>query len=211
MSDFSGLDFCTAIGEVYGFRTWKVDTYGRLRALHVDQSRPWRPGVNEAVCHRSHYANGGYVYGQLMRSYSFVFDPSSSSVVAEPAKPEPKPEQHAIPDEKCQCGFYAYTDLRHEETADYHGEGFITGIVQGTGRTLIGTKGFRCEKAEIVALLDPTRGGKKKADWRSRQRFLIERVYPDVPMLPNRSALLEFAPVESTMPDPASDEFWSLP
>lgn len=121
---------------------------------------------------------------------------------------------HDSPVEDCKCGFYAYTDTDHEELdADiYHDSNdYVLGIVKGTGRTLIGTRGFRCERAEIVALRDPTRGGKKTSGWRTAQRNKIVRVYPDVPLLPTRSALLEFADLQPAQPDPTSDDFWSLP
>lgn len=218
-TDYSGLDFCIAIGEVYGLRTWRVDQYGRLRALHVSLAAAWRPGVNTAECHKDKYASGGLVFpswhSSLTASLVTAYDQATGMVTVKPAgpeqKPEPQPEPpHETPTEGCPCGFYAYTDPRHEENG-YRGEGFVTGIVRGTGRTLIGTKGFRCEKAEIVALIDPTRDGRKTAEWRVEQKAKLARVYPDVPLLPSRAALLEFAPIESTLPDPSTDEFWSLP
>jgi len=87
----------------------------------------------------------------------------------------------------------------------------VLGIIKGTGKTLIGTKGFRCEKAEIVAFVDPTRGGSETEPWRVRQQRNLRSVYPDVPLLDSRAALLEFAPLTDTLPDRSSDEFWSLP
>jgi hypothetical protein len=88
---------------------------------------------------------------------------------------------------------------------------YVLGVIKGTGRTLIGTKGFRCEKAEIVALRDPMRGGKKQAEWREEQSEKLRRVYPDIPLLGSRAELLEFAPVQAALPEPGTDEFWALP
>ena len=120
--------------------------------------------------------------------------------------------QHQVPVESCQCGFYAYTDPESSEIESYTGNSdYVLGVIRGTGRTLIGTKGFRTELAEIVALRDPTRGGKKMSSWRVRQRDQIARVYPDVPMLASRAELLQFAPIETSLPDPSTDEFWALP
>ncbi|MCW2902890.1 MAG: hypothetical protein JWO67_5155, partial [Streptosporangiaceae bacterium] len=154
--EFQGLDYCFALGEVYGQRTWRVDSYGRLRALHVERAKPWRPGVNVAVCEKKDDFFGGYASGGLVYPKSFftaiygdltrAAQPSATTtpVAEEPPKAEPKPP-HETPVETCNCGFYAYTDPRHEEAAGYRGAAYVTGIVRGSGRTLIGTKGFRCE------------------------------------------------------------------
>jgi hypothetical protein len=219
-TDFKGAPFDLALGEVYGMRMWKMDGYGRLRARNWDKAPPWKPGVNEAKC----YATGGNVVDptgrgrtalQLETSYETVAS-SGGLISAAPIykitwddgstettrNVEYSGNKHAVPDENCQCGFYAYSDSKHAETKPYKSEHVILGIVRGTGRTLIGTKGFRCEKAEIVALRRPKK---------PQQLAHLERVYPDVPLLESRSALLEFAPLTNTLPDPSSEDFWNLP
>lgn len=195
--EFAGLPFDFAVGEVYGLRMWRMDHLGRLRARNWHNAEPWRPGVNVAKC-VSKPDDGGWAFHMLMGG--------------PPPKEQPKPP-HETPSESCNCGFYAYTDSCHAETVSYrqNGDHVILGIVKGTGRTLIGTQGFRCEKAEIVALRDPTRGGTKTEPWRQEQLAKLKRVYPDVPLLPSRAALLEFAPLTNTLPDPSTDEFWNLP
>lgn len=266
VKDFSGVDFELAIGEVYGLRVWKMDDFGRLRAKNLDKAGPWRPGINIARCHAEGLSRvidptgagrravevrteWDYNAGGIIPAYTtstsagsrvcVTWDDGTSDVFP-PGKVVLNQVDHAVPDEGCACGFYAYSDPQHEETGARSGHawpnpsasaigGWITptitfgssspapktpsilGVVRGSGRTLIGTKGFRCEKAEIVALRDPTRGGKKTAEWRQRQLANLERIYPDVPLLPSRSALLEFAPIQAALPDPSTDEFWSLP
>lgn len=208
--DFAGVDFCTALGEVYGIRSWKVDAYGRLRALHVPDAPAWRPGVNVATC----CTDPTLPWISFTSLASYTFDFGKGGMVTTPTTKEesPAPRQpHETPDENCKCGFYAYTDPNRPESRPTAANEYVVGVVRGSGRTLIGTKGFRTEKAEIVALLDPTRGGRKKADWRQEQAAKIRRVYPDTPLLPSRAALLDFAPIEPTLPDPSTDEFWSLP
>lgn len=54
-----------------------------------------------------------------------------------------------VPDENCGCGFWAYWTVN---AAPLYGQRRVMGVVEGYGRTLIGDKGFRCEKARIVAL-----------------------------------------------------------
>lgn len=55
-----------------------------------------------------------------------------------------------IADDATRHGFYAYTD-----TPSYKGD--VKGIIKGYGKTTEGTRGFQCEKAEIVALVDGTK------------------------------------------------------
>lgn len=194
---FQGLPFDFAVGEVYGMRMWRMDQYGRLGARNWKGL--WKPGVNVAKCIQRESVSVG------AGSYSFATGEWRYS----------ERNSHPAPFEGCSCGFYAYTDPHHAETQSFTnkntGEAVVLGIIKGTGRTLIGTQGFRCEKAEIVALRDPTRGGEKTEPWRLRQLANLKRVYPDVPLLPSRAALLEFAPLTETLPDPTSDEFWDLP
>lgn len=193
-ADFHGLPFDLAVGEVYGMRMWRMDKYGRLYARNWKGT--WRPGVNVAKCIKREWVRSG---PYVVSTGDFTFREN---------------HEHPAPSESCSCGFYAYTDSFHAETQPFtesNGEEVILGIIKGTGRTLIGTQGFRCEKAEIVALRDPTRGGTKTDTWRLRQLANLKRIYPDVPLLPSRAALLEFAPLTDTLPDPSTDEFWSLP
>lgn len=216
-SDFTGLNFCTALGEIYGARAWRLDDYGRLRALHIADAPAWRPGVNVATCHLD-AATSWFTssMGALMRlQHQYKVDPLTGAIVlatAPEAAPLP-PRPHDTPSETCKCGFYAYSDIEHTEIqlGRPRETQLVIGTIRGSGRTLIGTKGFRCEKAEVIALVDPTRGGVKTADWRLRQRELLARVYPDVPLLPSQQALLDFAPIEPTLPDPSTDEFWEIP
>ena len=53
---------------------------------------------------------------------------------------------------RCSCGFYAYFDGPHVAHAHYH---TVLGVIRGQGRVSFGPKGFRVEKAEIVALYNP--------------------------------------------------------
>lgn len=53
-------------------------------------------------------------------------------------------------DPKCSCGVYAYWT---KYAAAIQTE--AVGVVEGFGRTIIGTRGFRCQKARIVAIVAP--------------------------------------------------------
>src|SRR5690606_24753546 len=52
----------------------------------------------------------------------------------------------------CECGFYAYWTLDGGTLEWSPREHYIVGVIKGYGRTTIGERGFRCEKARIVAL-----------------------------------------------------------
>jgi hypothetical protein len=96
--------------------------------------------------------------------------------------------RHRAPHEDCRCGFYAYTDPRHEEIAYDCGQ--IFGLIKGYGRTLIGSRGFRCEKAEIVALVNPaypcTGGGIQR----------LQENYPGIPLVKSAEHLKDFADIK---------------
>lgn len=236
---YSGIDF--AVGEVHGIRTWLVDDYGRLRARHASAAAPWRPGPNTAVCLSNHSSGGRAVHviedpegkdrrvarvepgpqsqarfgasavltnSASMLDFSITWHDKSTSVV--PTLLTRCDPHEAIPDERCTCGFYAYTvpvaDLRRASAVD----GQVLGVIRGSGLTVIGTKGFRCARAEVLALLDPAVDAHDAsyAAWLSQR---LAAVYPDVPLLPSREALWAFAPIESALPAPSTDEFWDLP
>ena len=57
-----------------------------------------------------------------------------------------------VPDSACYCGFYAWWHPQDQipPVPALYVPAF--GVVQGYGRVLIGTKGFRCAKARILAL-----------------------------------------------------------
>lgn len=60
--------------------------------------------------------------------------------------PPRDPKPHSIAE--CTCGFYGYTYGSNQ----YHRDDGVTGIIEGFGEVLVGTKGFRCTKAKVLAL-----------------------------------------------------------
>lgn len=146
-------------GSVVGVRRFSVDTLGRLTG--VTHQQVWRPGVNEAKCDGSGGRLGmGYVTGGVagMRVYYH------STATAEPPSPDSAARHThrcgSKTDEKgrehgCLCGYYGF----FADDPDNHGygRGDLTGIIEGTGVATVGRKGFRAEKARIVALVKPER------------------------------------------------------
>ncbi len=58
-------------------------------------------------------------------------------------------EKHRSPDSECSCGIYAHYLPLESYKKTKNG---IFGVIEASGKILMGTKGFRAEKAKIVAL-----------------------------------------------------------
>lgn len=85
--------------------------------------QPWTVGENLAVC----FAQTGWsTHDQIQE--------------AKPSEPHPITS--------CKHGFYAYYDGSN----DFRQDRRVSGVIQGYGETLIGSRGFRCMKARILAL-----------------------------------------------------------
>jgi hypothetical protein len=60
-------------------------------------------------------------------------------------------EGHKAPDAGCTCGLYAR--YRWDRVSAHGGwNGTAVGVIEASGRVILGTQGFRAEKAKIVAL-----------------------------------------------------------
>ena len=158
-------DWDLAIGEVYGYRWWKLLVPAKFagyveapeKTLKPETARLigangclWEPGVLEARCTVTH--NSAPSWADLLVG------------LQEPFKHEP-PEIR----EACGCGFWAYFDQFLPVTSHFsslgagkpyrtHGDMVeipVFGVIKGSGRVIIGEKGFRCQYAEIVGLCLP--------------------------------------------------------
>jgi hypothetical protein len=127
-------EFDFVAGSVSGLRQWtlegpdfSLDPHGAdlnwpLAPLTGATGFAWPPGVLEAAC------NNG--------------------------RPHPPPVEVDSDGSRCGCGFWAYWDmsgLAGNRLAS--GRGLpVLGVVQGFGRVLLGERGFRSQKARIIAL-----------------------------------------------------------
>lgn len=158
-----------AIEEVVGYRRWKVSG----TSLHsTGTNQIWTPGVNEAVC----VANSA--------RETVLANSPEGPVVVERANPL----HGLVPSETCNCGFWllpSIADVRAHPSQSrpsvsslgslfystfaniypdrYEDPRFIYGRVKGWGRTVVGSHGWRCEYAEITALITAP-GSKAPAD-----------------------------------------------
>lgn len=144
MSDFS--DRPLIAGSLVGLRSFGVDAYGRLTG--VNYRRVFTPEVNVARC-AGDSRKGGFIIGPMHLAGLSCGCPMCRPTV-ETAKTAP---DHRVAQLDCTCGFYAYFD---REANPYHKNGNVLGLVEGFGNVTVGSRGFRAEKAKLVALIDET-------------------------------------------------------
>lgn len=102
-----------------------------------------------------------------------------------------------LPD--CNCGFYGYYDGSN----DYRSSGStITAVIEGYGSTVIGSRGFRCSKARIVALHIPDD---------VKRSGVVARNYAEIPLFDSFLRMVQAFPAigdEKTV-KPDDDDFWT--
>lgn len=155
-------DWDMAMGEVFGYRWWylvvppemvgylgyvaKPSAVRQTYILYGANNQSWMDGRMEAVCTKTNTK----LFSGIMDRSTFTHKP-----------PETR--------EACGCGFWAYFNegMRVDEVlamkfADNTPSIFsygaaipVFGVVKGTGRVIIGEKGFRSQYAEIIGLCIP--------------------------------------------------------
>jgi hypothetical protein len=116
------------------------------------------------------------------------------------------PEEHRLVGMDCMCGFYAYFDGKN----NYATSVTVSGIIEGYGRCVYGTQGFRCEKAIVRALVRPSEpqrvsyGHSEKNPVPYLDFDLLHSHYPDVIVFDTVEDALEafpLTPKEVTEPE----------
>lgn len=204
MSDFAGTEYEFAAGSLFGLRGWDMDESGRLHG--VTHREVWRPGENRSACkgtktipcpgptdltvpamgeslaeravapkkHLGRKKKRGYVSDPLADWERDLLygaprqHPCGADLTCDGYKHTVSTGHHFDP--ACNCGFWAYDE------AGFKPHGSVVGVIEAFGKTTIGTKGFRAEKARIVGLC--RNGSDGKALSRSVQARLSE-LYPD--------------------------------
>lgn len=185
MQGISGFGEATAFvpAAFTGVRAWLVKDDGQLRSANFNHV--WTDGVNTAVC--------------LPRpTYQGCRD-------IHPGEPAHVPActftHEPLTNEKCGCGFWAYTIPEHYfadgpdgwkgTTTIIPADPWTVGLVRGYGQMRIGPKGFRSTKAVIAALLIPTEADQERVE------ALRDR-YPQVPTFTSLSQMLALMPLTPT-------------
>lgn len=95
---------------------------------------------------------------------------------------------HRVPMQGCTCGVYAwYTPdwARHEHTST------VIGVIEAHGKILLGTSGFRAQRARIVAIAPMNR---RNVQARNALRVMTSRRYSGVKVAPDPDALFREYP-----------------
>jgi hypothetical protein len=145
-----------------GYRTWLL---GRDGGLLARLPYEWSFGQQQATC----------LVGQ---TYCDCYLCSALRDVPPPA--------HSAPCDGCVCGFYGW--YRPDDTRLQHGQVF--GAIEVTGRVLMGTHGFRAERARVLGLVaeeSAFRGGDIAALFRRAGQHLV-------PVYRTRAELLRALP-----------------
>ena len=203
MGEFSAPEF--SIEPVKGARAFGVDKLGRL--CGVTYAQVWTPGENVAECRARDDSLAGYLrsiqiqYGQVFASGGYMAPTLSRSLASPQYFPEPKPTPkgpHSIVD--CGCGFYGYYDGSN----DYYKPERVSGIVEGYGEVVIGTRGFRATKARLVALTIP-----ETVPFPLASR--VRRNYRDIPVYDSFADMVAAHPTDDKEgPSPETDpDFWT--
>lgn len=201
MNDFAGTEYEFAAGSLFGLRGWDMDEKGRLHG--VTHREVWRPGENVSVCKQKHEipcpkqnekerarkaSENGRAQVQSKKkkrgrnddwsnmTFTVTVDESWTPAVAcgDPTcfngRTHIVPASHSF-DPSCQCGFWAYDE------SGFARHGKVIGVIEGYGKTTVGSKGFRCEKARIASLCCEGANGERLS------RSVLQRLahlYPEV-------------------------------
>lgn len=182
---FMGDDYEFVAGHVMGLRSWQADAEGRL--VGVTYPAIWKPGENVSEC---------YADPQVGKC------PSSTATEWYNEKHcdygncdgvwHYRDEHHY--DRNCNCGYWAYNEK------NFSPDGTITGVIKGYGKTTIGPRGFRCEKAEVMAL---SRSAMTMSLW-----LRLKKLYPDVEFYEERDAMIEDFPEVCKSFGEVGEDFW---
>lgn len=208
-SDFSGDDYEFAAGSIKGMRSWSIDDQGRLRGVSFPAL--WTPGENTATCRKTPDREPCPQAASLKKPIGERRCPCGCGETVKVAAystcgaegcengTHPAGQRHDF-EADCGCGFWAYDEHSFEE----HGD--VTGIVEAWGKVTIGTKGFRAEKAKVVALC---RGSQDLDRELSLSVWLrLQQLYPAADFYDERDDMVTAHGAVLRVWDQLGDDFW---
>ena len=172
---FSGRDLPLAAGSVTA-----------VRLLHVDLTSA------EAIVGGAPAPAAGLLAGV----FGGVWRRGENVAVCGGGQGSPPCDRGLVPAPECGCGFWAYWALRYAWRCDYYWRGDVIGVVQGYGRTRIGTRGCRSGKARILGLhvRPPGRDCQPRALCDDDIAEVLESYY-GVPCYPSLAEMLAACPL----------------
>lgn len=134
------------IGSCYGGRSWRVHPDGALTGITYGQV--WQVARNSAHCpfvghsvgerldQPDDWRTGGYAHTWNVSSVTSRTTPHTPGALG------------------CTCGYWSYHDLSLSSSWS-HNIATVTGVIQAYGLMTRGSKGYRSQHADIVALVEP--------------------------------------------------------
>ena len=172
---FGGRDLPLAAGSVTGVRLWHVDMTSAEAAVNGTAVR---------------------AEGLLAGVFGGVWRRGENVAVCGGGPGAPPCHLGLVPAPGCGCGFWAYWALRYAWRCDYYWRGDVIGIIQGYGRTRIGTRGCRCGKARILGLhVRPASPDCPPGGLRHHDLAEVLRSYYGVPCYPSLAEMLASHPL----------------
>lgn len=170
-------DTVLVMGTVLAGRAWRVWPDGLLTG--VTYTQPWTVRGNTAMCPyggREHPA--GVPEDWPIGGGSFCAHAGQK-----------KAAKHRPGDAGCSCGWWSYVDLSLTSEWLYATSSRgVTGLIKAHGLCTRGTKGYRSERADILALVEPP--------WASHPKWTTTHSRSDWPAPPDLwEAVLDRYPV----------------
>jgi hypothetical protein len=140
--DTHARNFGAGMGVVIGVRSWSLRTLANVPTL-LGPFFPieWTPGENVATCRKT-----GYLCGFMADAGGEHKHGASCGRGIVPCGDTPGPVGG------CRCGLHAY----QEGSIDWGlALNKVSGVIEGYGRVVLGSRGFRATKARILALFVP--------------------------------------------------------
>ena len=140
-------------------RVFALDSRGILRGVTYPQA--WRPGENIAKCLSARTngtpwdTNDRYFYEVAGIGINETFDSEPTLMTGYSSTGCGDGNLNSMVHPDCTCGFYAYHNQRSVGYGVRHGARVLA-VVEGYGKLVVGTLGYRAQKARIVAVVPPT-------------------------------------------------------
>ena len=140
-----------AFGSLTGLRAFNLREDGCLQGINFTQH--YHEGENLAYC--------GAERTDDDRGSVYHWEPETN---------------HHVAVNWCSCGFYAY----YNGSNDYWNSYRVTGIVQGYGKCTYGNQGFRAQKLEILAIINPFLTDKQVEEQAKRDTGKVDLSKPPI-------------------------------
>lgn len=148
---FSGEESELVTAPLRGYRSWNMSSSRRLAS--VSMQYVWTSVEQTATCARTppmfHVHRGEHVEPVYRALPAFRGEVSDDSISGEEACVCNAWEDHRIPGLYCSCGIYGWYQHYQKHLNEFRG--YFSGVIEVSGRVVLGTKGFRAERAKIIA------------------------------------------------------------